>query len=288
MRGQLWLATTNPGVRAAIEPWEGERSALGLALRAYLAACALHPAVLLSSVSLLLAGFGARRAIDGRARQPGLGVGRPRGALPGEPIPDAARVAAPMTLPALFVAWGYGPEGGLATRLLQAATLARRRGGEARAALLERAAELGAGALRGSELERELLARAAPAQGGLLTVEDLEPARELDHAVEGDTVLELPWNEAGSSAGAEAILALDTQGGAVAICYEAPEEGLALFGGELRCPLVAAPVLRGVPRLKPGRPLPQACDARVELDPETKLLRAVAARGLRLELPFRN
>jgi hypothetical protein len=50
-------------------------------------------------------------------------------------------------------------------------------------------------------------------------------------------------------------------------------------------PLRAEPVLRGVTRVRPGTPLEQRCDGRVELDPETGQLIALAAGALRLQAP---
>ena len=71
---------------------------------AVFAAGALYPSVLLGPVQLLLGGAGAGlRAIDGRPRQPGLGNPRPRGFLPSEAVPPAARVGVP-ALPAALLA----------------------------------------------------------------------------------------------------------------------------------------------------------------------------------------
>jgi hypothetical protein len=118
-----------------------------------------------------------------------------------------------------------------------------------------------------------------------VTKDDFEPALDLDQPVEGEAALELPWNDPGAKSDPEAIITLDPRGSAVAICYEVARLGLDLLGGELRSPLLAVPVLRGVPRIKPGTPLPQRCDARIELDRETMQSRSVGAGGLRLDLP---
>ena len=82
-------------------------SALGTALWGYLCAAGAYPGVLLSPLSILLMGFGAKRAVDGRVRQPGLGTSRPRGFRAEEEIPGAARVGVPGSLAALFVAFSY-------------------------------------------------------------------------------------------------------------------------------------------------------------------------------------
>ena len=61
-----------------------------------LAAAAESPGVLLGPLQVLAAGGGAGLlAVDGRARQPGLGVPRPRGFVAGAEVPPAARVAVP-------------------------------------------------------------------------------------------------------------------------------------------------------------------------------------------------
>ncbi|MGA7118553.1 MAG: hypothetical protein WBY94_00575, partial [Polyangiaceae bacterium] len=53
-----------------------------------LVAAAESPSVFLGPFQMLVAGAGAGvRAIDGRVRQPGLGVPRPRGLLAGERVP---------------------------------------------------------------------------------------------------------------------------------------------------------------------------------------------------------
>lgn len=285
MRSGVVLEASDARVRAAVDPIDPNESAMALAIRAYLAACALSPGVVLSPFSLLLAGFGARRAFDGRVRQPGKGVGRPRGILEGEPIANAARVGIPMSLPALFVAWGYSLDQGRSAMLASAATVARKEGSEARAELLERAASLGAGVFRGSRVALELRRIGAPAHGGLVSEDDFEPADDLDHPAQVEDGLVLPWQDDARNPDARVILAADRRGSAVAVCYEDASEGAALFGGELLCPLLAVPVLRGVPRVSPGASLPQACSPRINVEESTNRVLSVSAGTLFLAVP---
>jgi hypothetical protein len=285
MRSGVRLEASDARVDSALDPIDPNESALSLALRAYLFACALGPGVLLSPVSILLAGFGARRAFDGRVRQPGRGLVRPRGIPEGEPIVDAARVAIPSSLPAVFVAWGYALDPSRASVLSVAAGVARKSGSNARAEVLTRAASQGATVFRGSAVERELLRVAAPAHGGLVGEEDFSPPADLDHAASSNQGLALPWEDAARAPRAQTILATDRRGTAVAVCYEDAVEGLPLFAGELICPLLAVPVMRGVPRVRPGEPLPQACSARVTFDEDASRVLSVTAGGLSLAVP---
>src|SRR5579872_6420920 len=65
-----------------------------------LVAAAHAAGVLLGPVQVLVGGAGAGLvAVDGRVRQPGLGIPRPRGVVAGADIPAAARVGVP-ALPA--------------------------------------------------------------------------------------------------------------------------------------------------------------------------------------------
>src|SRR4051812_9922053 len=83
-------------------------SAVGAVLAGFFAAAGGYSGVLLSPLSILVAGIGTGgRAFDGRLRQPGLGTKRPRGFLPDEAIPIAARVAVPAGVAAAAVANAY-------------------------------------------------------------------------------------------------------------------------------------------------------------------------------------
>src|SRR5687768_17130658 len=83
-------------------------SAVGAVLTGFFAAAGAYSGVLLSPLTVLVGGIGTGgRAFDGRVRQPGLATNRPRGFLPEETIPTAARVGVPMTVAAAAVAYAY-------------------------------------------------------------------------------------------------------------------------------------------------------------------------------------
>jgi gamma-glutamyltranspeptidase/glutathione hydrolase len=240
--------------------------------------------VLLSPVSILLSAFGARRVIDGRLRQPGRGLSRPRGFVDGAEIPSAARVAVPANIPAVFVAWGY-LTGSPASAFRVASVVARRAGAEARAELLQRAAARGGSALKGSAVERDLVRRAGAVQGGLVSHDDFDPATDVDHALELGAGF--PWgptDTASAESSRHAILAVDPSGGAAVVCYELVEDGMPVCGGELISPLAAHPVRRGIPRVRPGTPLPQRCEGRLELTPDGRIAAAICG-ALRVAAP---
>jgi gamma-glutamyltranspeptidase/glutathione hydrolase len=79
------LATDELVQEAARAELVQSKSAVAAVAAGFFAAAGRHPGVLLAPLTLLVAGVGAGgRAFDGRLRQPGLGVKRPRGLLPGE------------------------------------------------------------------------------------------------------------------------------------------------------------------------------------------------------------
>ena len=119
-----------------------------------LVAAAAEPTVLLGPVQLLAAGAGAGLlAIDGRVRQPGIGIPRPRGALSGAVIPPTARVGVPAFPAAVATAVAALGKATLLTIAGPAVEQARPLSGE-RAAVLERFARQGAKAFSGTYCRR--------------------------------------------------------------------------------------------------------------------------------------
>lgn len=235
-------------------------SAVDAVLAGYFAAAGAYPAVLFGPVTLLVGGTGSGdRAFDGRVRQPGKGAKRPRGTLPGEEPPLAARVGVPSSVPALAIALGYG---GTATlgRLVQAGVaLARERGAERRAAVLSRVGEVGALAFSEPELSRALVRAFGAPNGGLLTPADFARPEQLDApATRVEERLTAPWAEEAKAPflrGAT-VSAVDVNGLFVAAAFECQPEALYVEELELSAPLLAVPTLRGVPRTAPGAALP--------------------------------
>ncbi len=235
-------------------------SAVDAVLSGYFAAAGAYPGVLLGPVTLLIGGTGSGdRAFDGRVRQPGKNAKRPRGTLPGEEPPLAARVGVPCSVPALAVAVGYGAHATLG-RLVQAGVaLARERGAERRAAVLQRVGEVGALAFSEPELSRALVRAFGAPNGGLVSPSDFARPEGLDVAapraeVNGAQLLAAPWAGEAKSPflrGAT-VSAVDVNGMFVAAAFECQPEALFVEELELSAPLLAAPTLRGVPRVTPG------------------------------------
>jgi hypothetical protein len=240
-------------------------SAIAAAVAGFFAAAGQRPGVLLSPVTILLAGVGVGvRALDGRLRQPGLGAKRPRGFVDGEPIPRAARVAAPAGLTALLVALAYDDSFDLDSALRPGIKVAKGEGALRRAAVLERIGAVGARALTDSPIRAGLLNVGGPAEGGALTSQDLDQTASVDHAAleipEGDlSRIEVPWAAPEENAGelVHGLCVMDARGFAVAVSYgEALTDGIEVPELELRLLPSAVPVRRGVPRHRPGEPVP--------------------------------
>jgi len=240
---------------------------------AFLAAAASRPGVLLSPVQALLAGPGAgARAFDGRARQPGLGLPRPRGFVKGQAIPDAAYVAVPASLAVLALVQAHGGKLSRERVAAPAIELARRLGASERADLLARFSRVGPSALREPGVARPLLAVAGRTEGGLLSELDLAEVRPESTAPrDADLggvrrVLVTPWPapEAPERL-AEFVAAADGSGVLGALSYAPDDEGVAVPDLGLTLPCHAIAIRRGVPRVAPGEPLPCAAPIAVGL-----------------------
>jgi hypothetical protein len=104
----------------------------------------------------------------------------------------------------------------------------------------------------------DLVAAAGRAARGLLTPEDLARAKPVvTRCDEGPTgVLTVPWRPAGGGDGAvtHVVAAADGRGMVAIACYEAHLDGVPVPALGLVAPRLAAPVLRGEPRVTPGEP----------------------------------
>ncbi len=239
----------------------GRGNAVDAVVAGVLMAAAESPGVLLGPVQLLAGGSGAGLiGFDGRVRQPGLGVQRPRGFLSSEEIPEAARVGVPALPAALATALASL---GVVT-LLRAAGPAlawvRSRSPE-RAQVLEAIARRGHPALVEDWMASELTAAAGRAARGLLTPEDLSAVRPGvvrcdERALEPSGALTVPWrgDPAEDASSTQIVAAIDGRGMAAVACYEVPVDGVAVPALGLLAPRSAAPVLRGKPRVAPGEP----------------------------------
>ena len=239
-------------------------SAIDAVIAGVFAAAAVSKTVLLGPVQVLLGGAGMGvLAVDGRLRQPGLSVARPRGYVSEEEIPPSAYVAVPSLAAALAATRAIANSSTLNQVLGPALDLAKTASTE-RHALLKEIARRGPMALAEEPFASELVAAAGRLAGGLLTVADLGEMRPaiIECAIEkkGDRrVATVPWRDHEvSPLHVEIIAAADGQGRVAIACYEAPEEGMPIPALDLAAPLAAAPVRRGETRVRPGEPRPAA------------------------------
>lgn len=237
-------------------------TALDAVLAGYFAAAGAYPAVLLGPVTLLLGGTGSGdRAFDGRVRQPGKNAKRPRGTLPGEEPPLAARVGVPSSVPALAIAVSYGAQSSLGRLVQSGVALARERGAERRAAVLARVGEVGALAFSEPEVSRALVRAFGAPNGGALTPADFARPEGLDVPASRSAVaggrLTAPWAGEATAPFARGTIvsAVDVNGLFVAAAFETQPEAAYVEELELSAPLLAVPTMRGVPRVPPAAPL---------------------------------
>lgn len=254
--------------------------ALGAVVCGFFAAAGDVPGVLFGPLGLMVGQVGIGvRAFDGRQRQPGLGSKRARGIPEAEPVPVAARVAAPGGIAALLVALRYGRSVGLSKIISPGVALAKRAGCERRADVLEHIQRLGAAALAAPAIARPLIHLAGPSEGGALCMADLEAIPELDHVasaqlservvpwlndrLDSSQVPESEWEAQASRQ--RGLCARDAGGGVAALCYDHLLSGLRVDELELVLPLNAVPVRRGAPRVAPGRFLPAPTPLAIEV-----------------------
>jgi len=265
------LAISNDPIaeEAAVAQLGQGGSAVGAVLAGYFAAAGGYSGVLLSPLTILVAGIGAGgRAFDGRLRQPGLGTKRPRGFLADEPIPSAARIAVPGSVAAAAVANAYDGAKSLGSLVKHGILRAERAGADGRAEVLGRVRSLGQTAFAEQAFSRPFLRLAGPSEGGLVTPSDLTNVTDIDHAATtrnaaGSDFLEAPWADSSASEPLPAelgigavVCAVDVRGVFAAAAYFRPSDGLEIDDLALLAPFVAVPTQRGVPRQTPGSPLP--------------------------------
>ncbi|HLK38091.1 MAG TPA: hypothetical protein VKU41_15120 [Polyangiaceae bacterium] len=255
-------------------------NAVDAVVAAVLVAAVASPSVLLGPVQMLVGGAGAGLlAIDGRVRQPGRGVSRPRGFVPDEVIPDAARVAVPLLPSALASA--LGSAGTTTLHRAAGASLAwAKLHAPDRVRIAEALTRLGPAALAEGAVAEELLAVGGRASRGLLTPKDLVASRPAIHRVDTDRlgasgIVRPPWaspharakreNGLGTPSGAHeepppshstsVVAAADARGLFAIACYEGSLAGVPVASLGLVAPAYAVPVLRGRKRVSPGEPL---------------------------------
>jgi gamma-glutamyltranspeptidase/glutathione hydrolase len=279
---------------AAIAQLAQGGSAVGAVLAGFFAAAGGYSGVLLSPLTILVAGIGTGgRAFDGRLRQPGLGTKRPRGFLPEESVPNAARVAVPGAVAAAAVANAYDGAKSLGSLVKHGILRAERAGADARAEVLGRVRSAGQVALTEQSFMRPFLRLAGPSEGGLVTPADFATISDIDHAastrhVADSDYLEPPWAETWSEQPLPAelgigavVCAVDVRGVFAAVAYFRPSDGLELDDLALIAPFIAVPTQRGVPRQTPGSALPAPAPIAVRCNAEGVPVEVCAEPGSR-------
>ena len=223
-----------------------------------------QPGGLFRPVFGAVTGVGAgRRAFDGRSLQPGSELARPRGFKTADEVPDAARVAVPQALSALWVmqarfgrlmareVWGPG------------VLAARAAGASERSRWLREVGHGGPHLLTRGELHGHLLAVAGPVAGGCLSEADLtsptlaEPDaegfdRELPRSSTEHALAVAPAGEEPFDFGCLFAVAADSFGLVAGLAIGLVPQEIVLEPFGLAIPLQAAPVMRGVTRTPPG------------------------------------
>jgi gamma-glutamyltranspeptidase/glutathione hydrolase len=263
------VVSSVPAVAEAASAIFPRGNAVDAVVAGVFAAAALSPSVLLGHVQLLIGGPGAGpRAVDGRVRQPGLGVPRPRGFKEGEAIPEVARVGVPALPAALCTALASAGSATLSQVLAPARELSKK---TPRARVFERIVARGASAVTDAVVARPLVELAGRVAGGLLTEDDLAGVRPVLAPCAPREIGELrlatcPWSALASDPpGAfepaehvHVIAAGDIHGLTAIACWEQRAEGSAVEALGLTAPWTAEPVRRGEPRVRPGEPRPAA------------------------------
>lgn len=247
------------------EPGDAPATAIDAVLAGVLALAAQYPAVLLSAGTILLGGTGeGLLAVDGRARQPGLEAPRPRGFQDPSAVPDAAKIAAPLLPAALMLAHaGRGTRTRTAMARLALASAAGKLD-DARTESLRAFGREGGSILRAGPIREALLAAAARSVGGTLTREDLDALRADVARARTVQIEQREWalspfdtsDNTRADGELAVVAACDTHGALAIASVLIPTFTVALPEVGLAAPLLARPVLRGVPREPTGAPLP--------------------------------
>ncbi|MCS6900455.1 MAG: hypothetical protein RMJ98_12535 [Myxococcales bacterium] len=258
---------------AAEECLHSGGTAVDAVLAAYFALAGATPWGMLAPLTILVAGSGSGvRVIDGRARQPGLGIERPVRYTNEGAAPLLARAAAPTTAAAVSVASSRFGHESLPQLAALGARIARNQGAHQRAALISRFGDARALILQDRTFLAEVAEHVPRFEGALLQPADL--------AIKGADVLPCqpsctlagiqaafpPWYDPSSTRTAapgarppfHLLVLASERGNLAALLLRQPEKVIPLFDGEVELPAVGQPALRGVPRLRPGTPLPLA------------------------------
>ena len=284
------VASEPAAERAATEILDQEGTVAEALIAGFLAAAAVRPGVLWAPLHVLIAGPGTfSRAFDGRARQPGLGLPRPRGVMASASVPLAAQIAVPASLSALALLHAYDAKLSFQRLTAPALELAKGARADERKALLTKVGRVGPGAFRAPPVLRALLGAAGRTEGGLLSEKDfieLRPESALPREVplEGDrSALITPWpSPAEPHRPVEAIAVADVRGVLGVLGYAPDDEGLLVPELGITLARDAVVVRRGVPRVAPGEILPAPAPLSIALSGKL----AFMALAVRSSFPF--
>jgi len=291
IRKNIGLLATRPAAyHAAEECLESGGTALDAVLTGVLTTAGEDPETLFSPLVLAVAGLGVGcKFFDGRVHQPGLDVPRPVRYVRAEDSPLCARLSVPTAPFVIAVASALGGTRRLSSLVAHGLKLARKEGATARVRLLEGMRAEGGRVLLQSWFWQELQHQAPRIEGGLITETDIVSIRPQTYAprIEATssrlTIGRPPWTHNESSllynlsAGRELMLAADSQGIVAVAIWEHAREGIDLFGGELRLPAWADPVVKKIPRRSPGTPLPSPAPVGFLMEGTTDLVAALVA-----------
>ncbi len=255
------VASSVSEVASLVQPHLHEMNAVDAVVAGVLIAAARSSGVAMGSVQVSVGGPGTGfHAIDGRVRQPGFGVARPRGFEDAREVPAAARVAVPTFAPALA-----GVLGTFGTwTCTQVSTLAMpHAAGSPRTAWLKLFAHRGGSLLVGTAIGDCMQTAGGRLAGGVVTADDLARATTEVHAlspalIDDETWLHtVPWGEPGEEnlAYAHVVAAVDGRGTFAVATFEDRQDGVYVEELGMHLPGLAVPVMRGVPRVRPGEVL---------------------------------
>ena len=264
------IAASQAAVLEHLGAIAGFHNAVDAVVAAVLLAAAATPSVLLGPLQILVGGSGmGLRAVDGRLRQPGRGIARPRGFIAGAAIPPAAYFAVPTLPAALAATLALASTASIAKVSAPAIELAKAIA-PPRAALLQALSRSGASALASDRFAGELVQVGGRIAGGALTAEDIadvRPSVEECAVTSAETqigevrrIASTPWRAWGQpgddsvGSATEIVAAADNRGRVVIACYEAGGGGIEVPELALVAPRSASPVMRGTTRVRPGEP----------------------------------
>ncbi len=266
VRGRAVASTSAEAREAAAAALAEGGNAFDAAIAGFFAAAGAQPAALLSPLVLALAGLGQRPTFfDGRSREPGLGVARPTRYRDAAGAPALARLATPAAPVTLAVALASAGSGRLSQLAAYGVKVARRERAPERARVLEAVGRAGGLALQERWFLQELAERAPRIDGALLGPEDfaqVRPGIETPDAPEalGGTLAYRPAWARGPArpepVACQAIATVDSHGTIAAALWHEPSNAWPLFEGQIALPALATPVVSGVPRPRPGAPVP--------------------------------